>query len=91
MLIIAKSITALVQAQSLASDQDSVLLVESAVYAAISQHQAFSHLKGLNVSVLREDLQARGIDERVSPSLNKVDFDGFVQLTTQHIQSITLD
>ncbi|CAM4460350.1 sulfurtransferase complex subunit TusB [Vibrio agarivorans] len=91
MLIIAKSITALGQAQRLASEQDSVLLVESAVYAAISQHQAFSYLKGLNVSVLREDLQARGIEERVSPSLNKVDFDGFVQLTTLHIQSITLD
>ncbi|QIA64354.1 sulfurtransferase complex subunit TusB [Vibrio astriarenae] len=91
MLFIVKTLSALTQAQALASHSDAVLLVENAVYSAVSQHHAFPQLKDMTVWVLSEDALARGIESRVSPSVQKVDFDGFVALTVQHEQSITLE
>lgn len=90
MLFIVKSVTAIEHLSVLSGEHDAILLVEGAVYASIAQHRAFVGLKGLTTFVLKEDLQARGIESRVSPSISEVDFAGFVQLTAEHLQSITL-
>ncbi|MGL6262192.1 sulfurtransferase complex subunit TusB [Vibrio sp. WXL103] len=91
MLFIVKSVAAIEQLSALCGEQDAALLVEDAVYASMAQHRAFVGLKGTETFVLKEDLQARGIESRVSPSISEVDFAGFVQLTADHPQSITLN
>lgn len=89
MLHIVKSVQALEDALRVLNEQDKLLLVEQAVYAANPQHQAFHRIKGLDASVLQADLNARGIANRVSPSLQQVDFEGFVELTVEQANSIT--
>lgn len=71
--------------------ENSVLLVEEAVYLANPRHKDHSKLDNpiFNGLVLKEDLQARGMMSLVSPNIQLVDFNGFVDLTTQHQQSIT--
>ncbi|MDF5049111.1 DsrH/TusB family sulfur metabolism protein, partial [Vibrio parahaemolyticus] len=52
MLHIIKTVSALEDAMPLCSEQDDILLIEDAVYAANSQHKACSHLKNRSVFVL---------------------------------------
>ncbi|MDR9830737.1 sulfurtransferase complex subunit TusB [Vibrio sp. FNV 38] len=91
MLFIIKSTAAIEQALKLANTDDVLLLIENAVYAGVNHHRSFFGLKERKVYALHEDLQARGIENRLSPSVLKVNFDGFVQLTTEQVQSITLE
>ncbi|WP_375752335.1 sulfurtransferase complex subunit TusB [Vibrio sp. HN007] len=89
MLHIIKTSEAIAQATRYAKDGDEYLLIEDAVYATNSQHFAFASLPKQNVFVLIADCAARGIDQRVSPSINKVDYDGFVGLTVSQDKSVT--
>jgi len=89
MLHIVKTVQALEEVVQVIAESDQLLLVEQAVYAANSQHKAFSRVKGANTSVLVADAQARGIANRISPSVRRVDFDGFVELTVEQPNSVT--
>ncbi|MDF2154681.1 sulfurtransferase complex subunit TusB [Vibrio sp. CAU 1672] len=89
MLHIIKTLTGLHDAVALCHEQDALLLIEDAVYAANPQHQSFPMVKGQAAFVLDSDLLARGISHRVSPSCTVVDYAGFVELTEQHRNSLT--
>lgn len=89
MLHIVKTVQSLADVLLVVTDKDEVLLVEQAVYAANPHHQVYSSVKGLNVSVLDADADARGIANRISPSVARVSFEGFVELTANHLNSIT--
>ena len=60
---------------------DSLLLIEDAIYAAIKAGKASAMLAGKNVSVLGPDLAARGIaEDKLVEGINIVDYAGFVDL-----------
>ncbi|HAS62069.1 MAG TPA: sulfurtransferase complex subunit TusB [Vibrio sp.] len=89
MLHIVKSLTALNELVALHKDGDQVLLIEDAVYACNAQHPIFPILKELKVCVLIADLQARGIQNRVSPSCRQITYADFVDLTVEQNNSLT--
>lgn len=89
MLHIVKSVSAIAELISAVTEQDEVILIENAVYAANPQHRDFQQIRPLNVYVLDNDLLARGLAERVSPSCLRVDYLGFVALTAKHGSSLT--
>ncbi len=89
MLHIIKSEQALEEAVLVCTEQDALILIEDAVYLVNPLHKGFINLKGLNVAALVSDIEARGLAQRVSPSISKVDYAGFVQLTAQHDKSLT--
>lgn len=60
-----------------------LLLTQDAVVAAAVPSSTLSE-DYASVSVLRDDLAARGIQERCHPDINSIDYDGFVQLTLQY-------
>ncbi|BCN25266.1 sulfurtransferase complex subunit TusB [Vibrio alfacsensis] len=91
MLHIIKSVTALNDATAFYSEQDAVLLVEDAIYAANPQHQAFTLVKGPLVYALQSDVEARGMSNRISPSIEVVNYSGFVELTVKQAKSLTWD
>lgn len=89
MLHIVKTVQSLTDVVKVAVETDDVLLVEQAVYAANPHHQEFATVKGLKVSVLEADVDARGIANRISPSIEKISFEGFVELTVEQPNSVT--
>ncbi|WP_260261319.1 sulfurtransferase complex subunit TusB [Vibrio intestinalis] len=89
MLHIVKTTSAIQDMAKLCQEGDQVLLIEDAIYAANSQHGLFSLLKSLQVYVLENDAIARGIYNRLSPSITAVDYAGFVELTEHHANSLT--
>ncbi|NOH73062.1 sulfurtransferase complex subunit TusB [Vibrio pectenicida] len=91
MLHILKSITALEEVNKVYLDTDILLLIQDAVYAVNPLHRTYPLLKKFNILVLKSDLEARGILNRVSPSINVVDYEGFVDLTVEHATSLTWD
>ncbi|MBU2895586.1 sulfurtransferase complex subunit TusB [Vibrio hepatarius] len=91
MLHIVKSITALEEVNKVYLDTDILLLIQDAVYAVNPLHRTYPLLKTFNTLVLKSDLEARGMLNRVSPSINVVDYEGFVDLTVEHATSLTWD
>ncbi|EGU30173.1 hypothetical protein VII00023_14929 [Vibrio ichthyoenteri ATCC 700023] len=89
MLHIVQTPQALVEVANAYQEGDQVLLVEDSVYVSNAQHPQFTILKPMDVLLLEEDALARGISNRVSPSLSVVDFAGFVELTVTHSTSLT--
>jgi tRNA 2-thiouridine synthesizing protein B len=60
---------------------DSLLLIEDGVYAAMKNGKAAERLKGLKVSVLGPDLAARGIGEdKLIDGVTVIDYAGFVDM-----------
>jgi tRNA 2-thiouridine synthesizing protein B len=71
------------------SDGDAILLTEDGVYAATSGTSFSDAVKAAadshSVYVLGPDLSARGMKEdRIVEGVNVVDYDGFVDLVTEH-------
>ncbi|MDV6254143.1 sulfurtransferase complex subunit TusB [Vibrio sp. EA2] len=91
MLHIIKTVSALESAVAMFSEQDDILLMEDAVYAANPQHPAFHHVKNATVFALESDIQARGMGNRISPSVTIVSYTGFVNLTVKQEKSLTWD
>ncbi|MDN3608344.1 sulfurtransferase complex subunit TusB [Vibrio ostreicida] len=91
MLHIVKSAQALEDVRKAYSEADALILIEDAVYVANSQHRWHPLIKGLNASVLANDLKARGALNGVSPSIHIVDYEGFVDLTVEQESSLTWD
>ncbi|WP_428775741.1 sulfurtransferase complex subunit TusB [Vibrio sp.] len=91
MLHIVKSVSALSDLHPYLAEQDLVLLVEDAVYAANPQHKAHGLLNLPLTYVLNADADARAITNRIGPALKRVDYAGFVELTELELQSLTWD
>ncbi len=89
MLHIVKTDQALTEACRVFSQQDEMVLIEQAVYAANPQHHAFPLLQGRKVAVLQSDTEARGIVNRISSNFAIIDYSGWVDLTAAHASSIT--
>ncbi|TFH89634.1 sulfurtransferase complex subunit TusB [Vibrio ouci] len=89
MLHIVKNIQALAEVVTAFSDGDSLILIEQAVFAANPQHKAYRQIQGLDISVLVSDAKARGIENRISSNIALIDYDGFVELTVTHTNSVT--
>jgi tRNA 2-thiouridine synthesizing protein B len=66
----------------------SVLLIEDAVYAATAGNAYESKLResmaALKVYVLKPDLDARGLADRLMDGVSPVDYAGFVELTVSN-------
>lgn len=66
----------------------SILLIEDAVYAATTGNAYESKLResmaGLQVYVLKPDLEARGLADRLMDGVTPVDYAGFVELTVSN-------
>ena len=75
---------------SLAMSGSTILLIEDGVAGALQNTVAAQSLldamgKGVSVSVLGEDLSARGLAaDRVIAGISVVDYAGFVQLAADH-------
>ena len=90
MLHIVKSIEKLPLVIPLLREEDALLLVEGAIYAAHEKSQAYASIKScVGVYVLQEDLMARGWEHKVAKTLDIVDMAGFVDLTVTHANSVT--
>ncbi len=68
-------------ASSIMKGDDSLLLIEDGVYAAVKSGKAAARLEGLKISVLGPDLAARGIGEdKLIDGVTVVDYAGFVDM-----------
>jgi tRNA 2-thiouridine synthesizing protein B len=65
-----------------------ILLIEDAVYAATRGNEAEGKLRDalarFKVYVLRPDLDARGMGDRLMEGVSTVDYGGFVDLVAEH-------
>lgn len=65
-----------------AKSDDTLLLIEDGVYAAMKGGKSANKLSGIDVVVLGPDLAARGIGEdKLVDGVTVVDYAGFVDLT----------
>jgi tRNA 2-thiouridine synthesizing protein B len=67
-----------------AVDNSGILLIEDGVYAVISCYsdaKARGELNNVQVYALKSDLAARGIENKCSPDITKIDYSEFVELT----------
>ncbi len=71
-----------------ASHGDAVLMIEDAVYGAVSGTAAAAQLeenKNISIYALGPDLNARGLGEaKLAEGVNVVDYNGFVELAVEH-------
>ncbi|MEL0609773.1 MULTISPECIES: sulfurtransferase complex subunit TusB [Vibrio] len=90
MLHIVRSVDKLKLALTYSQQQDHFLLTEDAVYVCLPNHELFNQISMIErVSVLKPDLNSRGLQQLVSGSFIQVDFDGFVELTVLNDKSVT--
>ncbi len=75
---------ALTECLRLCSRRDRLLLIEDGVYAAVGDGVEQLLTATPHVAVLREDLLARGLAEKVDARITVVDYAGFVQLCCDH-------
>lgn len=63
-----------------------VLLIEDAVYAAVTGGPWLQVLRdsGATVYALEADIAARGLSARIDAAVKRVDYTGFVQLCCEH-------
>ncbi|MEX8501876.1 MAG: sulfurtransferase complex subunit TusB [Leptothrix ochracea] len=68
--------------------EGAILLIEDAVYAATQGHAASAQIVAalgcMKVYVLRPDLEARGVGDRLLEGVEGVDYGGFVDLVAEH-------
>lgn len=89
MLHIVKTVQAIEEAIRVHTQGDQLILIEEAVYAVNPLHNAYPMIQGANIAALQADIDARGISNRISPSVQVVDYAGFVKLTAEQANSIT--
>lgn len=70
-------------------ENDHLLLIEDACYAALPAASELLAMFEGRVSVLQEDLVSRGLAGRVVPSIAVVDMRGFLALTETHERSVS--
>lgn len=80
--------SALLRALAVVSENDAVLLLEDGVYALLETQGKENCWSVLPASVRRfvlvDDLAARGISDKMLTGFEKVDWQGFVDLSTEH-------
>jgi len=71
---------------SLASHEDTVLLIEDGVYGALRDGECADLVATANprIVALAPDLEARGLLDKLLPSVVAVGYAGFVELTASH-------
>ena len=73
---------------ALKTAEGSILLIEDGVYAAAKGGAAEARVKAamgrLKFYALAQDLEARGMADRVIDGITTVDYAGFVDLVTEH-------
>lgn len=73
-------------------EDDSVLLIEDGVYAALNVEKNSARLESLidsgRLFVLEEDVQARGLQSRLMAKVVAVNYEGFVDLVVKHQSSM---
>ncbi|SJL85204.1 sulfurtransferase complex subunit TusB [Vibrio palustris] len=90
MLHIVKTMAKLPLVFACSQPEDSILLIEEAVYAARSGSALLNNYKTQAfVFVLQEDLEARGCLQGIDSSYQVVDMEEFVGLTVKYVKSIT--
>ncbi len=90
MLHIVKHHRILAEVLSYSSGDDTILLTEDAIYAALAGHECYPELScARKIYCLSADVAARGVE--VAAGINLLDFDGFVRLTELHTSSLTWD
>ena len=76
---------------ALKTAEGSILLIEDGVYAAAKGGAAEARVKAamgkLKFYALAQDLEARGMADRVIDGITTVDYAGFVDLVTEHTTS----
>ncbi len=68
-------------------EDDSILLIENGVYAALTDGVFSKLLSGAaiqTVYALEEDVLARGLGSKILPTIKLIDYAQFVQLCTEH-------
>jgi len=72
----------------LSEDGSSILLIEDAIYAALEGTAASDSIKDAmktkKVYALQDDINARGVKDKVMDGVEQVDYAGFVTLVTEH-------
>ncbi len=66
-----------------ANSGDSILLLEDGVYAAMPGSQSDS-IDNLHLYAIDVDVNARGLQDKLIPGVEIVDYARFVELTTTH-------
>ena len=70
------------------SNEDSVVLIEDGVYAALDDSSCSELIKNalqrVAVYSLLPDLKARGIEQRIIHGIQTIDYNDFVSLTEKH-------
>ncbi|PHM71201.1 sulfurtransferase complex subunit TusB [Xenorhabdus sp. KJ12.1] len=75
----------------LITDADDVLMLQNGVLLGVNDNPYLAELihTGAGIYALQEDLDARGLTERVSEHVKMVNYNGFVSLTVKHQQSLS--
>jgi len=72
----------------LSEDGSSILLIEDAIYAALEGTTTSDSIKNAmktrKVYALQDDINARGVQDKVMDGIEQVDYAGFVNLVTEH-------
>jgi tRNA 2-thiouridine synthesizing protein B len=68
---------------------DSILLLEDGVYGALANSPCANQItarcaEGVKLFALEDDVQARGLREKLSPEIQLTDYKGFVELSLEH-------
>jgi len=79
------------QRLSLLNAGDDLLLLQDGVLAALAQGEWSEKLLNspATISVLKDDIAARGLSEQILTDFPLVDYNGFVELTIRHPQQLT--
>ncbi len=65
-------------------ENDTLLLIENAVYAATKIKQT----KGFEIYTIEEDVKIRGLQNKIHPTIKLISYAQFVELSIQHPLSI---
>lgn len=68
---------------------DGILLLEDGVFGTITSAPGADELqlliqRGVKVFALINDIKARGLEEKLAPNIELIDYNTFVQLTLDH-------
>lgn len=81
--------TTLASCLQVCGKQDGILLLEDGVFGALTSAPCAEELStligtGLKVYVLADDVNARGLLEKIRSDIQLTDYNGFVQLSIEH-------
>lgn len=71
------------------AERDGILLLEDGVFGTIASAPGADELqlliqRGVKVFALINDIKARGLEEKLAPNIELIDYNTFVQLTLNH-------